>query len=83
MHFAQLQTDRSIKYKNTLFGNYFLKCNKVKIILISFNCFFSENIKPLLFEAAALTLSFIWEVYLCAYFTRVWKRDVFSWPWEW
>ena len=29
----------SIRYENTLFGNYFLKCYIVKIIFISFNCF--------------------------------------------
>ena len=29
----------SIRYKITLFGNNFLKCNIVKRILISFNCF--------------------------------------------
>ena len=38
-HFAELHIQGSIiKYKNTLFGNYFLKCNEVKRIVISFNC---------------------------------------------
>ena len=37
LHFAELLIDSSIRYKNTLFGNYFLQCNKVKIILIPFN----------------------------------------------
>ena len=35
LHFADLH----IGYENTLFGNYFIKCYKAKIILISFNCF--------------------------------------------
>ena len=43
LHFAELQIGNSIKYINTLFGNYFLKCNKVIIILISFNCLSVHN----------------------------------------
>ena len=33
LHFAQSQIVSYIKYKNTLFWNYFLRCNKVKIVL--------------------------------------------------
>ena len=29
LHFIELQIGSSIKYKNTLFGNYFLKCNNI------------------------------------------------------
>ena len=38
-HFAELQSGSSITDKKTVFGNYVLKCNKVKRILISSNCF--------------------------------------------
>ena len=31
-YFAELHIGSSIRYKNTLSGNYFLKCNKVKRI---------------------------------------------------
>ena len=40
--FCTLLNCRLVVLSNTkmlLFGNYFLKCNKVKRILISFNCF--------------------------------------------
>ena len=43
-HFSELHIGISIRYKHTLHGNYFLKCNIIKRILISFNCF-SEYIK--------------------------------------
>ena len=36
LYFAELHTSNSIRYENTLFGNYFLKCHIVKRILISF-----------------------------------------------
>ena len=39
LHFAELNIGSSIRYKYTLVGNYFLKGNKIKRILISFNCF--------------------------------------------
>ena len=40
LHFAALPIGKIIKYKNTLFIiYYFLKCYKVKRILISFTCF--------------------------------------------
>ena len=39
LHFGELHSDSSIKYKLTLFENYIPKCYIVKIILISFNCF--------------------------------------------
>ena len=44
MHFAELHIGSIIRYENTLFGNYFLKCYIIKRILISFNCF-SEYIR--------------------------------------
>ena len=47
LHFAELQIGGSIKNKNALFGKYFLNCKKVKIILVSFNCF-SEYIFAML-----------------------------------
>ena len=37
--FAGLHIGSSIRYKHTLVGNYFLKSNKIKQMLISFNCF--------------------------------------------
>ena len=40
-----MQIGSSIRYKNTLFGNYFLKCNKVKTKKISFKSFFLYNLK--------------------------------------
>ena len=36
---AGLQIGSSIGYEKALYGNYFLNCYIVKIILISFNCF--------------------------------------------
>ena len=39
LHFGELHSDSSINDKNTLFENYPSECYKVKIILISFNCF--------------------------------------------
>ena len=38
-HFGELHSDNSINDKNNLFENYIPKCYRVKIILISFNCF--------------------------------------------
>ena len=35
--FANSHIGISIRYRNTFYGNYFLKSNIVKIILISFN----------------------------------------------
>ena len=32
LHYSKLQIGSSIKCKTTLFGNYFLQCNKVKIV---------------------------------------------------
>ena len=43
LHFDKLHSDNSINDKNNLFENYIPKSYKVKIILISFNCF-SEHI---------------------------------------
>ena len=41
LHVTELHIGSSIRYENNcLFGNHFLKCYIVKIILISFNCFF-------------------------------------------
>ena len=42
LHFAELHIGSSIRYENTLFKYYFLKCYIVKRNLISFDCF-SEN----------------------------------------
>ena len=44
LHCAELHigTCSSISYKHSLVVNHFLKCNKIKRIFISFNCFFSE-----------------------------------------
>ena len=39
LHFGESHSDNSINDKNNLFENYILKCYKIKIILISFNCF--------------------------------------------
>ena len=39
LHFGELHSDNFINDKNNLFENYFRKCYKVNIILISFNCF--------------------------------------------
>ena len=39
LHFGESHSDNSINDKNNLFENNILKCYKVKIILISFNCF--------------------------------------------
>ena len=39
LHFGELSSDNSINDKNNLFENYISKLNKVKRILISFNCF--------------------------------------------
>ena len=39
LHFGELHSNNSINDKNNLFENYIPKCYKVKIILISFNCF--------------------------------------------
>ena len=44
LHFGELYSDNSINDKNNTFENYIPKCDKVKRILISFNCF-SEYIK--------------------------------------
>ena len=33
LHFAELHCDSSVRYKYTLVGNYFLKCNKIKGII--------------------------------------------------
>ena len=57
LHFAELQIGCSIKYKNTLFGNCFLKCNKVKRMLMSFN-WFSEY--TLQFRKTPNTVSMIY-----------------------
>ena len=38
LHFGELHSDNSINDKN-MFENYIPKCDKVKRILISFNCF--------------------------------------------
>ena len=46
LHYGELHSDNSINDKNNLFENYIPKCYKVKIILISFNCF-SEYSYPL------------------------------------
>ena len=46
LHFGESHSDNSINDKNNLFENNILKCYKVKIILISFNCF-SEHTWPL------------------------------------
>ena len=39
LHFVELHNDNSINDKNNLFENHIPKCDKVKRILISFNCF--------------------------------------------
>ena len=39
LHSPELHISSSIRYQNALYGNYFLNCYIVKIILISFNCF--------------------------------------------
>ena len=39
MRSAGLQIGSSIRYEKDLYGNYFLNCYIVKMILISFNCF--------------------------------------------
>ena len=39
LHFGELLSNNSINDKNNLFENYIPECNKVKRILISFNCF--------------------------------------------
>ena len=39
LQLAELHIGSSIRCKHTLVGNHFLKCDKFKIILISFNCF--------------------------------------------
>ena len=39
LHFGELHSDNSINDKNNMFENYIPKCDKVKRILISFNCF--------------------------------------------
>ena len=39
LHFGELHSDNSINDKNNLFENYIFKCDKVKRISISFNCF--------------------------------------------
>ena len=39
LHFAGLHIGSSVRYKNTLVGNYFLKCNKIETTLISFSSF--------------------------------------------
>ena len=39
--FAEMHIISSTRYKHTLVGNHFVKCNKCKRILISFNCCFS------------------------------------------
>ena len=39
LHFGELQSDSSIRYKLTLFENNTPKCYIVKRILVSFNCF--------------------------------------------
>ena len=39
LHFDELHSNNSINGKNNFFENYIPKCYKVKIILISFNCF--------------------------------------------
>ena len=49
LHFTELVVLSDTK--NTLVGNYLIKCNKIKIALISFNCF-SEYI--------IAVLSFLW-----------------------
>ena len=49
LQFAELHSGSSLRYKYSLFEKYFLKCNKVKRILISFNCFseYSSSREPL------------------------------------
>ena len=42
-YFAELHISSSIRYENALYGNNFLNCYIVKLILISFNSF-PENI---------------------------------------
>ena len=44
LRFAELHIGGSIRYKYTLVGNYFLKCNKIKRIIISFNLFSYYNV---------------------------------------
>ena len=46
-HSAELHISSSIRYENALYGNYFLNCYIVKIILISFNCFSEYNKKTI------------------------------------
>ena len=58
LHFAELHLGSSIRYQNILFGNYFLKCNRVKIILVSFNCF-SEYIMDIVFLLHTFSLTYI------------------------
>ena len=38
LHFCELHSDNSINDKNNLFENSIPKCDKVKRILISYNC---------------------------------------------
>ena len=45
LHFGELHSDNSIDDKNKWFENYYLKCYKVKRILISFNCFSEYMLK--------------------------------------
>ena len=50
LHFTGLHIGSSVRYKNTLVGNYFLKCNKIDIILIPFSCFseYTSNVTSIL-----------------------------------
>ena len=49
LHFGELHNDYSTNDKNNLFENYIPKCDIVKRILISFNCF-SEYIMHMKFS---------------------------------
>ena len=65
LHFGELHSKSSIRYKLTLFENYIPKCYIVKRISISFNCF-SEY-------TYILTLAYDWTVILairCTYYRQ-------------
>ena len=47
LHFGELHSDNSINDKNSWFENFYPKCYKVNIILISFNCFSEYRCKLL------------------------------------
>ena len=52
LHFGELHSNNSINDKNNLFENYIPECNKVKSILISFNCFYEYIYYSLMFFIA-------------------------------